>query len=51
MLQESDDLVLVGVTFNFKMAFEKHLCSVSKAASKRLGFCEKHLGDALASIP
>ena len=30
---ESDDLVVLGVTFDSKMTFEKHLCLVSRAAS------------------
>ena len=38
MLQESDDLVVLGVTFD---AFEKHLRSVSRAASQRLGILRK----------
>ena len=29
VLKESDDLVNLGVTFNSKKTFEKHLCSVS----------------------
>ena len=37
VLKESDDLVILGVTFNSKMIFEKHLRSVSRAASQRLG--------------
>ena len=36
-LKESDDLVILGVTFDSKMSFEMHLCSVSRAASQRLG--------------
>ena len=36
VLKESDDLVILGVTFNSKMTFEKHLRSVSRAASQRL---------------
>ena len=32
-LKESDDLVLLGVTFDSKMTFEKHLRSVSRADS------------------
>ena len=40
MLKESDDLIL-GVTFDSKMTFEKHLCSVSRAASQRLGILGK----------
>ena len=35
VLKESDDLVIFGVTFNSKMTFEKHLRSVSRAASQR----------------
>ena len=37
ILKESDDLVILGVTFDSKMTFEKHLRSVSRAASQRLG--------------
>ena len=37
VLKESIDLVMLGVTFHSKMTFEKHLCSVSRAASQRLG--------------
>ena len=37
MLKQSDDLVILGVAFGSKMTFEKHLRSVSKAASQRLG--------------
>ena len=36
VLKESDDLVILWVTFDFKMTFEKHLRSVSRPASKRL---------------
>ena len=32
-VKESDDLVILGVTFDFKLTFEKHLCSVSRSAS------------------
>ena len=39
--KESDDLVILGVTFDSKMAFEKHLRSVSRAASQRLGILRK----------
>ena len=41
VLKESDDLVILGVTFASKMTFEKHLCSVSRAASQRLGILRK----------
>ena len=37
VLEESDDFVILGVTFDSKMTFEKHLRSVSRAASQRLG--------------
>ena len=33
VLKESDDFVILGVTFNSKMTFEKHLRSVSRAVS------------------
>ena len=41
VLKESDGLVILGVTFDSKMTFEKHLRSVSRAASKRLGILRK----------
>ena len=41
VLKESDDLIILGVTFDSKMTFEKHLHSVSKAASQRLGILRK----------
>ena len=41
MLKESDDLVILGETFDSKMTFEKHLSSVSSAASQRLGILRK----------
>ena len=41
VLKESDDLVISGVTFDSKMNFEKHLRSVSRAASQRLGISRK----------
>ena len=34
VLRESDNLVILGVTFDSKMTFEKHLRSVSRAASQ-----------------
>ena len=37
VLKESDDLDILGVTFDSKMRFEKHLYSVSRAVSQR--FC------------
>ena len=48
VLKESDDLVMLGVTFDCKMTFEKHLGSVSRAASQRLSILIKEV---LASIP
>ena len=41
LLKESDNLVILGVTFDLKMTFEKHLRSVSRAASQRLGILKK----------
>ena len=37
VLKEFDDPVILGVTFDSTMTFEKHLRSVSRAASQRLG--------------
>ena len=42
VLKESD-LVILGVTFDSKMTFEKHLHSVSQAAAQRLGVLRKSL--------
>ena len=41
MLKESADLDILGVTFDSKMTFEKHLRLVSRAASQRLGILRK----------
>ena len=41
VLKESADLVKLGVTFDTKMTFEKHLRSVSSAAAQRLGIMRK----------
>ena len=41
LLKESDDLVISRVTFDSKMTFERHLRSVSRAASQRLGILRK----------
>ena len=41
VLKESDDLIILRVTFDSKMTFEKHLRSVSRAASQRLGILRK----------
>ena len=35
VLKDSDDLVILGITFDSKMTFEKHLCSISNAASQK----------------
>ena len=40
-MKESDDLVILGVTIDSKMTFEKHLRSVSRTASERLGILRK----------
>ena len=37
VLKESDDLVILEVTCDSKMTFEKHLRSVTRAASQLLG--------------
>ena len=41
VLNESDDLDILGVTFDLKITVEKHLISVSRAASQRLGILRK----------
>ena len=41
VLKESADLVILEVTFDAKMTFEKHLRSVSSAAARRLGIMRK----------
>ena len=41
LLKESADLVILGASFDAKMTFEKHLCSVSSAAAQRLGIMRK----------
>ena len=41
VLKESDDLAILGVTFDSKITFEKHLRSLSRAASQRLGVLRK----------
>ena len=47
-LQESDDLVILGVTFDSKMTFEKHLHLVSRASSFSKIW---HLEVVLESVP
>ena len=41
MLKDSDNLDILEVTFDSKLIFEKHLRSVSRAASQRLGILRK----------
>ena len=41
MWKESDDLVIMGVTFDPKVTFENHLRSVSRADSQRIGILRK----------
>ena len=41
VLGESADLVILGVTFDAKMTFEKHLRYVSSTATQRLGIMRK----------
>ena len=41
LLKESAALVILGATFDSKMTFEKHLRSVSRAASQGLGILRK----------
>ena len=46
VMKESDDLVILGVTFDYKMTFEKYLHSVSNSFSTAC-----YLEEVLASIP
>ena len=41
VLKESADLVILGVSYDAKMNFEKHLRSVSSAAAQSLGIMRK----------
>ena len=41
VLKKSDDLVVLGVTFDSKMTFEKYVRSVSRAAFRRFGLLGK----------
>ena len=47
VLKESDDLVILGVTFESNMTFEKHLNSVSRADFSKTWYLEEFL----ASVP
>ena len=41
VLKESDDFVILGVTFDCKLTFEKRFWMVSRSASQRLGILRK----------
>ena len=41
VLKESDDLVILGLTIDSKMIFEKHLRLVFRAPSQRFGILRK----------
>ena len=41
VLKESDGLVILGVTFDTKMTFEKRLRSVSSSTYRRVGILRK----------
>ena len=41
VLKESDNLVILGVTLDSKLSFEKHIHLVSRAACQRLGILRK----------
>ena len=50
-LEKSDDLVILGVTFDSKMTFEEHLRSVSRADSQGIvSVIDRFLGDALGVL-
>ena len=42
VLKDSDGIVILGVTFDSKITFEKYHCPVSRAASQRLGIVRKY---------
>ena len=42
VLKESDELIILRVTFDSKMTFKKRLRAVSRAASQRLGILRKY---------
>ena len=50
VLKDLNDIVILGVTFDSKMIFEKHLCLVYRAGSLTLviliKFIDRFLGDA-----
>ena len=41
MLKESDDIDILGATFDSKMTFEKHIRSIFRAASQNFGILRK----------
>ena len=41
VLKESDDFIILGVTFDPKLTFEKHLRSISRAASQKRSILRK----------
>ena len=43
VLKESDDLVILGVIFDSKMTFEKHLRSVSRSCFSKTWYLEEVL--------
>ena len=47
VLKESDEHVILGVTFDSKLTFEKHLRLVSRADSQKTWYLEY----ALSSVP
>ena len=51
VLKESDDLVILGVTFDSEMTFEKHLRSVSLGSVSRFRSVSWYLEKVLASVP
>ena len=46
-MKESDDFVILGVTFDSKMTFEKHLRSVYQSSFAKTWYLE----EVLASVP
>ena len=47
VLKESDDLVILGVTFDSKITFKKHLSSVSRACFSKTWYLE----EVMVSVP
>ena len=41
MLKKSDDLVILGVTFDSKMTFQKHLRSIALGSFSKTGILRK----------